>query len=84
MKNKVLVELLVPDIEKKYNIFIPLNKTVGNVIILLSKSISELNNNANINFDKACLYNSETCLTYKPEQIIRESNIRNGSVLILM
>lgn len=84
MKNKILVELLVPDIEKRYNIFLPINKTIGNVIILLSKSLEELNNNPNINFDTACLYNSETCLTYKPDQIIRESNIRNGSVLILM
>ena len=44
MKNKVLVELIVPQIDEKYNVYIPINKKIGNVIVLLNKAISELTN----------------------------------------
>ena len=57
MNNKILIQLIVPDIEKTYTIFIPLNKKIGNVILLLCKSIRELNNNDNVISNNACLYN---------------------------
>lgn len=84
MKNKVLVKLLLPDIDAEYDIYFPLNKTVGNIIVLLSKSINELTNNYTLNYSKGCLYNSETGIIYDPKLLIRESNIRNGTKIILM
>ena len=29
MKNKVLVKLIVPDIDETYDIFLPINKKIG-------------------------------------------------------
>jgi len=37
MNNKVLVELLVPIIEEKYDVFLPVNRKVGEIIKILSK-----------------------------------------------
>ena len=33
MKNKVLIELIVPEIDEKYNLYIPINKRIGNIIV---------------------------------------------------
>ena len=38
--NKINVELLVPSIKEKYNISIPVSKTIGEVIIILNKTIN--------------------------------------------
>ena len=46
MKNKVLIELIVPEIDEKFDLFIPVNKRIGNLIVLLNKSVSELTNGA--------------------------------------
>ena len=42
MENKILVELMVPELEVSYDVFIPVTKRVGNLIALLVKAISEL------------------------------------------
>lgn len=41
MKNKVLVELVVPTIESSFDIYLPINKRIGNIITLLNKIVSE-------------------------------------------
>ena len=44
MNNKVCVELIVPAIEERYNVFIPINKKTLEIIYLLSKAINEMSN----------------------------------------
>ena len=84
MQNKVLVELIVPAIDEKYNLFLPINKRIGNIIILLNKALEDMLNGNYIPNDKACLYDKITGEYYDANIILRESNIRNGSVLILI
>ena len=40
--NKVCVDLIVPGIEERYNVFIPVNKKTIEIIFLLNKAINEL------------------------------------------
>ena len=42
MKNKVLVELVVPALEVKYDVYVPVNRKIGSVVVLLTKAMSEL------------------------------------------
>lgn len=84
MKNKILIELIVPDITETYNIYIPINRKIGNLIELLNKSISELTDNNYIGSEKTNLYNRITGEKYHFNSLIRETDIRNGSSLILM
>lgn len=83
MKNKVLVQLIVPDMEESYDIYIPINRKVGNVIGLLSKAVSELTNGVYPVSKKTTLYNAETGEGYLIDSVILETNIRNGTKLIL-
>ena len=84
MKNKVLVQISVPEINEEYDIYLPVNRTIGNVINLICHSIYELSNGAFNGTNKTFLYNSLTGEKYSSELLIRKTNIRNGTRLILI
>lgn len=85
MNNKVLVTIKIPDIEKEYNVFLPINKKLGNILYLLNKAIRELNNNKEIfNQNTNNIYNLDTGKSYDLDKLLYETDIRNGSRLILI
>ena len=84
MKNKVLVELYVPDIEEKYSVWIPVNKKIGNIILLLDKAIREMNNNTAVVNDNNALYNRTTGTKYQVDVLLRDTDIRSGTKLVLL
>ena len=84
MNNKVLVELIVPDIEEKFNLFIPINRRVGNIIILINKALNEMTNGYYKIDIKRNLYNRNTGNIYSLNDLVRKTDIRNGTKLILL
>ena len=84
MKNKVLVELIVPEFDMRYDIYIPINKKIGNVIILLNKAISDLTNGIYTGSNTTCIYNRISGLKYNINDLVRNTDIRNGTSLVLM
>lgn len=84
--NKVLVKLYIPTIEKQYDIWLPLNKKIGNVIILLIKAIREMNEESykidENNFP--ILYDKTTSIPFDVHLTVKESTIRNGTELVLI
>ncbi len=84
MKNKVLVQINVPELNESYNVYLPINRKIGNVINLLSKSIFELTNGMFQNDGKRLLYSERTGEKYPINSLIRETDIRNGSTIIFM
>ena len=84
MKNKVLIEIIVPEIDKKYSIYVPVNKKVGNIIVLLNRAIKELSDGIYEGTEKTSLYDRKTGEKYGVNTLVRETNIRNGSSLILI
>ena len=84
MKNKILVELIVPELDEKFNLFIPINKKIGNIIVLLNKSVKELTNGAYDGTNTTALYSKATGEKYSINVLVRETDIRNGTSLILI
>ncbi|MBR3661176.1 MAG: hypothetical protein IKN63_04705 [Bacilli bacterium] len=84
MNKKILVEIYVPNLDIKYNIFIPSFKKISNVILDLVKGISELSDGAYPIINRHALMNSDTCEIYNNNLSIKESNIKNGTKLILI
>ena len=41
-KNKILIELEIPLLEKKFDLFIPINKKIGTVKRLIEESLKDL------------------------------------------
>lgn len=83
MENKLLIELIVPELECTYDIFIPITKRVGNIIALLAKAISELGIEYTLTSSMA-LYNKMTSEKYNPNDLVYQTDIKNGSVLVLI
>lgn len=81
---KVLVKVYVPMIEKIYDLWIPSHKKIYNVIILLVKAINELSNGNYQVESLPYLYDKITGIKYDVTISVKESNIRNGTELILM
>ncbi len=84
MNTKVLVELYVPDLDVKYNIFIPAAKKISNVIIDLTKGVHELSDGAYPISNRHALMNSDTCEIYNNNLNIKEAGIKNGTKLLLI
>ena len=82
-ENKVNVELIVPSVGKRYNIFIPVNKTVGEVIVILNKTINEMTGCFPKN-EKLSLLNVMESAFYDYNVEIINSGIKNGTILALV
>jgi len=83
-KNKVLVKLFVPMIEEQYDIWLPLNKKVYTIIILLTKSISEMNEGYYKPDNMPMLYNRASGDSYDVNVAVKDTDIRNGTELVLI
>lgn len=84
MNNKFLVELVIPSLEMRYDVYVPVNKKVGNIIILLSKVVADFSMGYFEENDSNKLYDGDTGEQYPIDVLVRDTNIRNGSRLILM
>ena len=84
MKNKINVDIFIPTINKTYNVFIPVNKTVGEVILLLNKAIKELTYDEFPILNNLSLFNAYTNSLYDINMSVKQNKILHGSKLILM
>ena len=85
MKNKVLVQLIVPYLESKYDLFVPVNKRVGNIIDLVCQTLHEITNGLyDEKSDNKKLYNALTGEMYNMQDLVRKTNIKNGSKIVLL
>lgn len=83
MDYKVLVKLLVPEVEKSYEIYLPVNRTVKDVCKLINKLINEDTSGLYPIRDNLTICNRFTSEIYKFETYIRNTDIRNGSQLVV-
>ena len=83
-KNKILVELEIPTIEKKYDLFIPINKKIGTMKKLIEESLVELSEEAYIIKEDTNLYSQETGKIYDVNTSIKDTDLKNGSRVILI
>ena len=56
MNNKILIELEIPLIEKRYDLFIPINKKVGTVKNLIENALVELTDSSYVPKDDSNFY----------------------------
>lgn len=82
--NKILIKLYVPSIERSYDILLPLNKKMYNVVILLLRALRELTDGFYNPENVPHLYNKVTGLNYNLEDRVQDTDIKNGTELILI
>lgn len=83
-KNKILIELEIPLIEKKFDLFIPINRKVGTVKELIEKALIELTDGEYVVTEDSNLYSKDTGNIYDVNQTVRDTDLANGSRIILI
>ena len=82
MNNKILIELEIPLIEKKYDLFIPINKKIGTIKRLIENALVDLTDNAYVPRDDSNFYSKETGQIFDVNKTVRDTELRNGSRII--
>ncbi len=83
MKNKILIIVYVPLLEKEYSIYIPTIKKVGVIKRLIIEIIEEESEGIFKNDGTKHLYDKFTGEKIADNQFVRNSTIKNGTKLIL-
>ena len=84
MNNKVLIKLIVPDFDDSFDIFIPVNELIWKIKKLVVKTICDIVNVEQINSDECVLINKDNTRIYQNNEIVINTDIRNGSEIILI
>lgn len=82
--NKILLEISIPSIEKSYDVFVPVSKRIGTIKTLVEKGIIDLTDHNYVVKDDTNLYSKETGKIYDVNMKIIDSDLKNGSRLILL
>lgn len=82
--NKILIELDIPLIEKSYDLYIPINKTIGTVKRLIEEALVEITEGAYIVKQDTNFYSKETGQIYDINHKVRDTDLKNGSRIILI
>ncbi|MCI5790213.1 MAG: hypothetical protein MR031_05955 [Tenericutes bacterium] len=83
-KNKILICLYIPLIEKSYDLFIPINKKIGTVKRLIEEGLVELTDNSYIIKENTNFYSKDTGDIYDVNLAVRDTDLKNGSKVILI
>lgn len=82
--NKVLVKLYVPTMDEQYDVWLPINKKVYHIIVLLVKAINEFSGGFYKPKKMPMLYDKSTAMQYNIHLTVKKNNIRNGTEIILI
>lgn len=78
--NKLLINLYVLVLDKHFELFVPVDEKVGNVIKLLDRSLL----NMIPNDKKYAILNLYSGKVYNNNELIRNTDFQNGTKLILI
>ena len=82
--NKILLEVFIPIIEEEYDVFVPVNKTMVTIKKIIEKGIMDLSPNGYTTKSDTNLYSKETGNIYNVNQKLTETDLKNGSQVILI
>jgi len=82
--NKILIKVIVPLVEEKYEVYIPANKRISLIIKLIVKVVNELTSGYYPLKEDALLINKDTGNLYDVNITVKDAKILNGSEVILI
>lgn len=83
MDYKILIKLFLPEMEQNYEMYIPANRTVGQVIELMNKVVNDITLNVYPIKEGLQLMNRRNNILCNYNDIVRNTNIRNGTELVM-
>ena len=83
MTNKILITVIVPMIEERYDIYIPISKSIKVTKELLIKTINGLSE-GHFPLKEKCTLLSSNGTMFCDNFIIKDCNLKNGDKVILI
>ncbi len=83
-KNKILIELEIPLLEKQYDLFIPINKKIGTIKKLIEDFLIDITDHEYEIREDSNLYSKDTGDIYDVNKNVRDTDLKNGSRVILI
>ncbi|MGN1269150.1 MAG: hypothetical protein ACI4U0_06660 [Candidatus Aphodocola sp.] len=83
MDYKILIKLFLPELEQSFEMYIPVNRTIGQVIELMNKVVNDITLNVYPIKEGLQLMNRRNNTFYEYNDLIRNTNIRNGTELVM-
>lgn len=80
--NKILIQIYLPLFEEEYDVFVPINKRIGTIKQLFEKFVVEQNPNYKIR-ENTNFYSRDTGKTLDVQVLVKDSELKNGSRVIL-
>lgn len=84
MNNKALVEISVPAAGQKYDVYIPLESKMSDVVKLVAAALSDLSEGKYKATDEAILCDAESGIIFNINMEVAELGIKTGSHLMLI
>ena len=82
--SKALVEIIVPAADVKFDVYIPLESRMEEVLRLVSAALSDLTNGKYKATDDTVLCDAESGIIFNVNMAVAELGIRNGSRMMLI
>lgn len=84
LNNKIIVQFFIPALEDYYEIFIPKEKKLSEIINTIQDEIVNLSDNTFKKKLNPVILNKSTGEFYNLDCTIKDSSIMNGTILVLM
>ncbi len=84
MNNKALVEIFVPAAAQKFDVYIPLESRMSDVIKLVSNALSDLSDGKYKATEDSILCDADTGIIFNINVEVAELGIKTGSRLMLI
>ena len=84
MENKVLIKLVIPELDETYDVFVPVNEIMWKVKAMLAKCVFNMAHLVFSPNDEFILINKDNNKIYDNNEILINTDIRNGTELILV
>lgn len=85
MNDKIIVKIIVPELSERYDVFLPPNEMIWKVSKMITKVVFDLSEiKADIRNTNYIFINKSTGRIYNSNEIIIDTDIRNGTELILV
>lgn len=83
-KNKILIRLYIPLVERSFDIYIPINKTIGTIKRQIENGLIEITDGSYEIRKDTNFYSKDTGEIYDINRTVRETDLKNGSKIILI
>lgn len=84
MNHKALVEISVPAAGQKYDVYIPLERRMSDVVKMVAGALSDLSDGKYQATDEAILCDADTGMIFNVNMEVAELGIKTGSRLMLI